>query len=198
TIKDKVWGEGVPYLTSKTVPDKKARQMIGKWLKTFTPEQVDHALREAGNANTGDPVPYIIRVLTSSDAEHSPDFIKFWAKYPESPNKTDREQTARAFAAVLAGDDPPTVDQLCAAARAVTADDPKFIPSPRRWLEGRRWEAAAQSEVHPFPGHPVLGQLKATKTAYAAARTYFDNHPDEEADHQAGLAALRKIYGGVI
>ena len=59
-----VWGPCREWLVSKGVPDRQARSLIGKWLRTSGgAEGVLAACREAWSARTGDPVPYIERVL---------------------------------------------------------------------------------------------------------------------------------------
>lgn len=66
-------------------------------------------------------------------------FDEFWAQYPKKVDKQDTEKVwaklrpdDELFAAIMAG-----------LARAKTSEQwqtEKYIPSPRRWLNGRKWE----------------------------------------------------------
>lgn len=60
-----VWSDGVLTLVSLGVPDKRARQMIGKWLKETGDDaaQVLSAIRRARDARSGDPIPLVTGAL---------------------------------------------------------------------------------------------------------------------------------------
>lgn len=58
-----IWSKHLDWLISQKIPDRQARAVIGKWLKTSTAEDVRAAFIEAYRAKTGDPIPYITRVL---------------------------------------------------------------------------------------------------------------------------------------
>lgn len=60
--RDWIWRDGIKLL-AQTMPDRKARSCIGGWLKKHTAHQVRTAVVSAERAQTGDPVPYITRIL---------------------------------------------------------------------------------------------------------------------------------------
>ncbi len=64
TPTDRVWGEGLPDLISLGAPERQARSMIGKWLRdTHDPAGVLSAIQAARDAGSGDPIPFVTRVL---------------------------------------------------------------------------------------------------------------------------------------
>lgn len=62
-VKTAIWARGVPFLVEKKVDEKKARQMIGKWLSKHGSQKLFDALVDASKAQTGDPIPYITATL---------------------------------------------------------------------------------------------------------------------------------------
>lgn len=62
-----VWKRGVPFLCENAVSEKHARSMIGKWLRDYGGDAVFSALAEAKKSATGDPVPYVNRILAKTD-----------------------------------------------------------------------------------------------------------------------------------
>lgn len=59
-----IWKRGVPFLSERGVPEPKARQMIGKWIRDHGSGNLFSALSEAAKSGTGDPIPYITKILT--------------------------------------------------------------------------------------------------------------------------------------
>ena len=82
------------------------------------------------------------RVLTHSQrpsAEADRNFEKFWALYPRHEGK----QAARKAFDRLSVDDPLMGQIINAIAKQRQSDqwrDPRYIPYPATWLNGRRWE----------------------------------------------------------
>lgn len=58
-----VWKNGVPYLVSRHVPERQARTVIGKWLKSGSASDVYNAMAESKKSGTEDPIPYITEIL---------------------------------------------------------------------------------------------------------------------------------------
>jgi hypothetical protein len=76
TPKERLWSTGLMCLLELGAVEDKARPMIGKWLADgHKPETVMHAIEQARNAGSGDPVPYVSKVLantvTRADAERA-------------------------------------------------------------------------------------------------------------------------------
>ena len=61
--RDWLWRDGTKLLAQRGLPDRKVRSCIGGWLKKSTAHQVREAVVSADRAQTGDPVPYITRIL---------------------------------------------------------------------------------------------------------------------------------------
>lgn len=59
-----IWKRGVPFLSERGVAEQKARQMIGKWIRDHGSADLFKALSEAAKSGTGDPIPYITKILT--------------------------------------------------------------------------------------------------------------------------------------
>lgn len=59
-----IWKRGVPFLTERGIGEPKARQMIGKWIRDHGSADLFKALAEAAKSGTGDPIPYITKILT--------------------------------------------------------------------------------------------------------------------------------------
>ncbi len=65
-----VWSKGRDWLVSKGVSFDKAGQMIGKWIRdSGSAEHVRAAMNEAKAARTGDPVPYITKILSKPSTQ---------------------------------------------------------------------------------------------------------------------------------
>lgn len=64
--KDLLWTDGVATLETMHIAAPKARSMIGKWLKDTAGDagRVHWAIGEAAIHGSGDPIPYIARVLS--------------------------------------------------------------------------------------------------------------------------------------
>ena len=64
--KDQLWTDGVATLETMHIAAPKARSMIGKWLKDTAGDagRVHWAIGEAAIHGSGDPIPYIARVLS--------------------------------------------------------------------------------------------------------------------------------------
>ena len=61
--RDWLWRDGTKLLAQRGLPDRKVRSCIGGWLEKSTAHQVREAVVSADRAQTGDPVPYITRIL---------------------------------------------------------------------------------------------------------------------------------------
>lgn len=63
---DQLWTDGVQTLVSLGQRETQARSMVGKWLKDTGGDagRIHWAIGEAAKFGTGDPVPYITRVLS--------------------------------------------------------------------------------------------------------------------------------------
>jgi hypothetical protein len=63
---DQLWTDGIATLETMHVAAPKARSMVGKWLKDTGGDagRVHWAIGEASIHGTGDPIPYIARVLS--------------------------------------------------------------------------------------------------------------------------------------
>lgn len=59
-----VWSNCKDWLISHGVDDRKARSVIGKWLKGSSAKEVLAAFSEACRAKTRNPIPYITAILT--------------------------------------------------------------------------------------------------------------------------------------
>jgi hypothetical protein len=60
-----LWNDGPAILISLGVDDRKARQMIGRWLKDAKNDhaQVLSAIKRARDARTGDPIPFVTAAI---------------------------------------------------------------------------------------------------------------------------------------
>ena len=67
-----IWSKCLNWLVSQKVAEKQARSMIGKWLSQASPDEVRDAFKEAFKAKTGDPIPYITKILSKADDEFEP------------------------------------------------------------------------------------------------------------------------------
>lgn len=65
-VRDRLWLDGPTALVAMGQREGMARSMIGRWLKMTgdDPGRVHAAIEEAQRAGTGDPIPYINRVLS--------------------------------------------------------------------------------------------------------------------------------------
>lgn len=66
SLTDQLWTDGVNTLVSVGVREAQARSMVGKWLKDTASDagRVHWAIGEAAIHGSGDPIPYITRVLS--------------------------------------------------------------------------------------------------------------------------------------
>lgn len=187
-ISDHLWKHGPPALVALGMAEKQARSTIGMWQKSWAEnlEALDLAIAAAVEKGTRDPVAYVNAILQREVAWIDEAFDQFWAAYPDSPHKTDRDMTRRLFASIVTGRrtgipkaDPKTI---IAAARSLSGEDPNFIPAPYRWLSGERWQkpGAAANGKHPFEGHPKLGKLDPNSPTFRnTVDAYLAGHPDE-------------------
>jgi uncharacterized protein YdaU (DUF1376 family) len=67
--KDELFKKYKDWLVSCGVSPDNARSVIGKWLKSHSAAEVRAAFIEAWKANTGDPVPYIAKILNGQRKE---------------------------------------------------------------------------------------------------------------------------------
>lgn len=71
-----IWKRGVPFLVERGVPDQKARQMIGKWIRDHGSPALFSALTEAAKSGTGDPIPYVTKILTQPARPSVADMVR--------------------------------------------------------------------------------------------------------------------------
>ncbi len=82
-------------------------------------------------------------------------FEKFWAAYPEG-RKTDKPKAKAVFVRIVTGKSkelPKTSPEVIIEAAhryRATQPDPKFVPLPKTWLNGARWndKISTQSETN--------------------------------------------------
>jgi len=88
-VRDRLWLDGPPALVGMGQREGMARSLIGRWLKMTgdDPGRVHAAIEEAQRSGTGDPIPYIARVL--SDSPRGP---------PRSNGKVTNAELARDYA----------------------------------------------------------------------------------------------------
>lgn len=72
-LRDRLWLEGPTALVSIGAADKPSRQMIGRWLRDHDGDagRVLWAIEEAVANGTGDPIPYVTRLLSDRRADHA-------------------------------------------------------------------------------------------------------------------------------
>lgn len=72
SLRDRLWMDGVAALISLGAPDKLSRQMVGRWLRDQDGDagRVLWAIEEAVTAGSGDPVPYVTRLLSDRTQNH--------------------------------------------------------------------------------------------------------------------------------
>jgi hypothetical protein len=100
SLVDQLWTDGIVTLETMRVVGPKARSMVGKWLKDTGSDagRVLWAINEAQVHGSGDPIPYISRVLSDrSTGQRAPP--------RQAPYQTRRSfgEIARESAAKLAG-----------------------------------------------------------------------------------------------
>jgi hypothetical protein len=100
SLVDQLWTDGIVTLETMRVIGPKARSMVGKWLKDTGSDagRVLWAINEAQVHGSGDPIPYISRVLSDrSTGQRAPP--------RQAPYQTRRSfgEIARESAAKLAG-----------------------------------------------------------------------------------------------
>jgi hypothetical protein len=71
SLVDQLWTDGILTLETMHVVTPKARSMVGKWLKDTGSDagRVLWAINEASIHGSGDPIPYIARVLSDRSTE---------------------------------------------------------------------------------------------------------------------------------
>lgn len=71
SLVDQLWTDGILTLETMHVVPPKARSMVGKWLKDTGSDagRVLWAINEASIHGSGDPIPYIARVLSDRSTE---------------------------------------------------------------------------------------------------------------------------------
>lgn len=74
SLTDQLWTDGVQTLVSIGQPEGKSRSMVGKWLKDTGSDagRVLWAIGEASIHGTGDPIPYVTRVLSDRPSNRGP------------------------------------------------------------------------------------------------------------------------------
>ena len=105
----------------------------------------------------------IKETLLKESKESDRAFDKFWAVYPRREGK----QTAKKAFEKIKPDDDLLNTMLTAIQRQKQTDqwsDPRYIPHPATWLNGRRWEDET----------PVQTQVKPVKVVSAAQYTQRD------------------------
>jgi hypothetical protein len=71
-------------------------------------------------------------------------FLDFWDRYPRKENKPTAE---RAWAKLSKADQEAAIHNLTAWIQNRATQDPKFLPHPGSWLNGRRWEDQTTNET---------------------------------------------------
>lgn len=74
SLVDQLWTDGILALETMHVVPPKARSMVGKWLKDTGSDagRVLWAINEAQIHGSGDPIPYITRVLSDRSTQRAP------------------------------------------------------------------------------------------------------------------------------
>lgn len=74
SLVDQLWTDGILTLETMHVVPPKARSMVGKWLKDTGSDagRVLWAINEAQIHGSGDPIPYITRVLSDRSTQRAP------------------------------------------------------------------------------------------------------------------------------
>jgi len=74
SLVDQLWTDGILALETMHVVPPKARSMVGKWLKDTGSDagRVLWAINEAQTHGSGDPIPYITRVLSDRSTQRAP------------------------------------------------------------------------------------------------------------------------------
>jgi hypothetical protein len=88
------------------------------------------------------------RGTPTTQSRGSERFPDFWAAYPR---RVDKGHAEKAFAkAIKGGADPKVIiDAATLFAASFTNSDPKFIPYPATWLNGKRWDDQPDAPASP-------------------------------------------------
>ena len=106
-------------------------------------------------------------------------FDKFWACYPRREGK----QMAKKAFLKISPDDDLLETMLVAIQRQKQTDqwsDPRYIPHPATWLNGRRWEDE--------PAQPRSGGKRVAANSYAQR-----DYSEEELEAQLGLNGIYRV-----
>jgi biotin operon repressor len=100
-LRDRLWLEGPAALVSIGASDKPSRQMIGRWLRDNDGDagRVLWAIEEAVTHGTGDPIPYVTRLL----AERRPGNVTSFSAYPAGRSRSAKDDNIAAAMAEFTG-----------------------------------------------------------------------------------------------
>lgn len=111
------------------------RDTGGAQTESLSREESPPTPRRRGERTRGDGVRHD-HVGTDKDAA----FVAFWESYPRKVDKGHARRAWRKATIAKAVDPPLIVSASERFGRAMTDEDPQYVPHPATWLNGERWD----------------------------------------------------------